>query len=322
MLHIPFMQDVHIGSLDLNLVRVLDALLEHRSVTKAAKKLGLSQSATSHALARLRLLLRDPLFVRDRQAFEPTTRAAALAQPLRQALIDLERALSPAPVFEPRTTRRRFTIATADYAQFVLLPELVKRLTREAPGVDLWLRIFTEPNPERAASEEADVVIGPRLDVSMGGAIVERSLFDERFVCILRSGHPALNKRWTPERFAALQHVLIAPGGKPGGTVDEALARLKLDRRVTVGVPHFLSAPYIVATSDLVATVPERLAHLVSRSLSLEVKEPPIPVPGFAVFLYWHRRFHDDPAHVWLRSQIVAASLKQRGNRPAKPATT
>lgn len=309
------MHDMHIGNLDLNLVRVLDALLEHRSVTKAARQLGLSQSATSHALGRLRTLLRDPLFIRDKHAFSPTARAAALAQPLRQALEDLERTLLPPPPFDPKTARRRFTIATADYAQFVLLPELVKRLTSEAPGVDLWFRVFTEPSPERAASEDADVVIGPRLQGLGGSAIVERALFDERFVCILRASHPALTKRWTPERFAALQHVLIAPGGQPGGTVDEALARLGLDRRVTVGVPHFLSAPYIVLDSDLVATVPERLARLVSSSLNLEVREPPIPVPGFGVYLYWHRRFQDDPAHVWLRSQIVAASNKQRPSR-------
>jgi DNA-binding transcriptional LysR family regulator len=311
---IRIMQDVHIGTLDLNLVRVLDALLEHRSVTRAARQLGLSQSATSHALARLRSLLGDPLFIRHKHSFEPTTRAAALAAPLRRALADLERALLPPPPFDPTTAARRFTIATADYAQFVLLSELVKRLTSEAPHVDLWFRAFAEASPDRAAAEDADVVIGPRLQASNGSAIVKRALFKERFVCILRAGHPALSKRWTPERFAALQHVLIAPGGQPGGLVDEALSRLNLERRVTVGVPHFLSAPYLVVDSDLVATVPERLARLVSRSLALEVREPPIPVPGFGVFLYWHRRFQDDPAHVWLRSQIVAASIKQRGS--------
>lgn len=312
------MHSVHIRDIDLNLVRILDALLEHRSVTKAARQLGLSQSATSHALARLRTLLQDPLFIRDKHAFAPTARAARLAQPLRQTLLELERTLQPPRPFDPKTARQRFTIATADYAQFVLLPELVKRLTREAPGVDLWFRAFSEASPNRAASEDADVVIGPRLDDSTSGAIVERALFDERFVCILRSAHPALSKRWTPERFAALQHVLIAPGGKPGGTVDEALARLKLERRVTVGVPHFLSAPYLVVDSDLVATVPERLARLVSPSLKLEVREPPIAVPGFGVFLYWHRRHQHDPAHVWLRAQIVAASNKQRTTRTTR----
>lgn len=312
------MHEVHIHNLDLNLICVLDALLQYRSVTKAAQKLGLSQSATSHALARLRTLLRDPLFIRDKHEFTPTARAVALAEPLRRSLSDLERTLLPPPPFDPTTARRRFTIATADYAQFVLLPELVNRLTSEAPGVDLWFRAFTEANPERAASEDADVVIGPRLEELGGSAIVERALFDERFVCILRTGHPTLGKRWSAERFSALQHVLIAPGGKPGGTVDEALARLSLKRRVTVGVPHFLSAPYIVTDSDLVATVPERLARLVSSHLPLEVREPPISLPGFSVYLYWHRRFQHDPAHVWLRSQIVAASNKQRTKRSAK----
>lgn len=304
------MQEVHLQSLDLNLVRVLEALVRHRSVTRAANELGLSQSATSHALARLRDELGDPLFILDKHKFIPTARAQALAEPLRRILAELQHALSPPPAFDPLTARHKFTIATADYAEALLIPLLVKRFEEVAPGVDLWFRPYAAESPDDTLTN-ACVVIGPRASGPTSSAIVMRNLFEERFVCVARSGHPALGKRWTPERYASLQHVLIAPRGTPGGAVDHALADLSLRRRVAVGVPNFLSALFAVADSDLVCAVPERLATVFAKRLSLEIVQPPVVLPGFSMLMFWHERIQHDPAHVWMRSQVaeVAADL-------------
>jgi DNA-binding transcriptional LysR family regulator len=207
-----------------------------------------------------------------------------------------------------------------------LLPQLVSAIEATAPGVSLWFtpqsaaRVEALLSSERAAGERVDIVLGPAPAVPHSGALVERALFDERFVCVVRKGHPALGKRWTPERFAALQHAFVAPGGNPGGVVDTALAKLGLTRRVGLAVPNFLAAPFAIAQSDLVATLPERIALLFSRSLPLEIVEPPVAVPGFRMFMYWHERAHHDPAHAWLRAQIANAAAALAPTARAKQA--
>ncbi|MFO0744100.1 MAG: LysR family transcriptional regulator [Myxococcota bacterium] len=305
----------NLAALDMNLLVVLDALLRERHVTRAAAVLGVSQSACSHALARLRTLLGDPLLVRDRQALVLTPRADALAGPLAAALAALRGALAPPEAFAPRTAKKRFTIATADYGQLVVLPPLLARLGAEAPGIDLVVRDFGgKPVAESLASGECDLAMGPPDGVRTGGkppprptaaGIRDRRIFRDRFVCVARRGHPRIGERLDLETYIALPHAFVAPRGTPGGAVDDALAERGMQRRVALMVQHFLVAPWAVASSDLIVTIAERLAKAFAERLPLAIYEPPLALPRFAIHVMWHERTQRDPAHKWLRDLVV-----------------
>jgi LysR family transcriptional regulator, transcriptional activator of nodD3 and syrA len=314
MLYIDDMNNLHEGGLaglDLNLLVVLDALLAERHVTRAARRVGLTQPACSHALGRLRRALGDPLLVRGPGgAMVTTPRAEALAPGLRAALAELATAVAGPPSFDPATARRSVRIATSDYAELVVLPALIAALGRDAPGVDVW--VVPLPTTRYAqlamlASGAADLVIGPpRRDGPAG--IYERRLFDERFRCVVRRGHPAGGRRLTLARYCALSHVMVAPRGTAGSVVDDALAARGRRRRVAVAVPHFLVVPHLVAASDLVATLAGRVVDAYADTAGLVVMAPPIELPGFAIAMTWHERLHRDPAQRWLRDQVARAS--------------
>jgi len=326
MLYISNMQDVHLVSLDLNLLVVLETLLDTRSVTTTADRVGLSQSATSHALARLRMALADPLFVRSRAGLVPTERALALAGPLRDALDRLRQVVAPPAAFDPATAKRRFVVLTADYAELVLMPTLVARLARSAPGIDLGLVTSDEDPLEQLARGEVDAFIGPMRWGYSRADIRERRLFDEHFVCIVRADHPMAGKTWTLAQFAALDHALIAPRARPGSPVDTLLEQHGLARRIAITLPHFLVAPFIIAGTDLVLTIPERVARTFAAFLPLCAVDPPADLAGFTMGLMWHERRHVDPAHAWLRGELAAvakeidagATTARRGG-PARP---
>lgn len=300
------MHDVNLASVDLNLLVALDALLEERHVTRAARRLGLSQPAASHALGRLRDLLGDPLLVRAGSTLVPTPRAAAVARDLR-TILDSIRATLAGGTFDPVTSERRFAFAAADYFELVVLPPLVGALATSAPHVDLVVR----PHPEDAATAlgegKLDVVFGVEM-LPGAGNIRRRNLFQDGYVCAVRAGHPVLRRGLDLERFLQLGHVFIAPRGTRGGVVDDALARRKKVRRVVAMVPSFLAAPAVVASSDLIVTMPVRAARRLAPAFDLRLLEPPLPLPRFTVAAYWHDRVHDDPAHVWLREQLLAVT--------------
>jgi len=305
------MRDSNLAALDVNLLVVLDALLSERHVTRAATRLGLTQSAASHALARLRTLLGDPLLVRDRQALVLTPRAEALAAPLGEALRALRLALEPPTPFDPATSTRTFTLAMADYAQLVLLPPLLRRLAKTAPGIDLIARDFVGELFDDT-SDPYDFAVAPDRTTtrshptgSTNAAVRERRLFRERFVCVARRGHPAIGAKLDLATFVALPHAFVAPRGTPGGIVDDVLAERGLTRRVALMVQHFLVAPYAVASSELIITLAERLARTLTSHLPLTIHEPPLTIPRFTMQLYWHERMHREPAHAWLRQQII-----------------
>ncbi|MBI5517358.1 MAG: LysR family transcriptional regulator [Deltaproteobacteria bacterium] len=295
-------------SLDLNLLRVLDALLAERHVTRAAGRLGLSQPATSHALARLRAAFGDRLFVRTPQGLRPTARASELAGPLRAALATLEHAVEGGPGFDPRAARRTFQLLSNDYGSFVVVPALYEGVRRAAPGVDLWVRGVRDDPCEQLANGEADALVGPRPLVTARAGIHARRLFVERFVCMVREGHPRVRDALDLDTWVSLPHLLVAPRGSPGGVVDEVLGGLGLARRVALAVPHFLAAPPVVAGSDLVLTVGERVARAFAKTLPVRLFEPPVALPGFEVTLAWHARNHDDPAQQWLRAKVLEAA--------------
>jgi DNA-binding transcriptional LysR family regulator len=296
---------VHLSGVDLNLLVVLDALLDHGHVTHAAKRVGLSQSATSHALGRLRAILGDRLFVRSGRSLVATPRAIALREPVKLALEAAGRVLLGPPTFDPRTDRRTFRLGSSDFAELALLPRLMDRLAREAPGVDVVVRTAGADLPGAAlARGEVDLVVGLVRPPDGGPAFVEREILHERFVCMMRRGHPFAGKRLTLARYCNALHAQIAPGGKPGGAVDDELARLGRSRRVVVQLPHFLVAPFVIAETDFVLTLPSRIAATMAHHLDVVVVPPPLEVPGFTIAMQWHERWTDDPGHAWLRDTI------------------
>jgi DNA-binding transcriptional LysR family regulator len=298
--------------LDLNLLVALDALLVEGNVTRAAERLGLSQPAMSHALNRLRVLLDDPILVRTPRGMVPTPRAEELAPAIHAALDDIDRALRGRPPFDPSTARRAFTIAAVDLSELTILPPLLARIAEDAPGIDLLvrpLRLDTiEEELESGLVDVAFVVLNADDDL---GALRQR-LFHESFVCVVRADHPTVGEALTIEEFVALDHALVGPRGRRGGFVDSELARLGLTRRVALMVPHFLVAPMVVAKSDLILTLPERIARAFAAILPLRIVPTPAPLTlaGFDVSQIWHERQSLDPAHAWLRGLIADVCRK------------
>lgn len=323
MMRMTPMRVMNLTAIDMNLLVALDAFLAERSVTAAAKRLSISQPAASHQLARLRDVLGDALLVRTRQGMVPTPRAEALAGPLRTALATLEGALGGGGVWDPSTAERSFSVGTTDYAELVLLPALVARLRKDAPSVDIFVRTLDEDIAAQLASGKVDVAIAPPPQVASEPSIHTTELLTERFVCVMREGHPLAKKRLTLDRFCAASHALVAPRGKPGGLVDEALARLGRSRRVALTVPHFLVAPHVLVESDLVLTLAERVARTFAGLLPLVTAEPPIELSGFTMTLAWHERTQADPGQAWLRGLLVdlAATMRRPRKRPPPPPT-
>ncbi len=312
------MMQENLRGLDLNLLRVLDALLRERHLTRAAKGLGLSQPAASHALARLREHMGDPLFVRSSAGLEPTPRAAALAPKLRGAMLALSECVTGMPVFDPRTARTTFTLSTADYGSFVLVPPLLEHLSRQAPGVNVWVRSVREDTFAELARGDADVHAGPISQGAMAPGIHMEPLFEEEFVCVVRKDHPRVRGSLDLDTYADLPHVFVAPRGTPGGIVDQVLAKHRRKRRVAIAVPQFLLAPFLVAKSDMVLTIGRRVAEDFAAMLPLRVLPPPITIPPFVTQLVWHERTQGDPAHQWFRAQImdtVPATTKRAKER-------
>lgn len=298
-----FMQRI---DFDLNLLKTLDALLETRSVTRAAKVLGLTQPATSHAVARLRLVLNDPLLVREGAGHVLTERAEALREPTREALGKVEGVLSggrPPPLHE---LRREFKLTHADYTELMLLPSLVERLHREAPNVSITSRPG-EAQAMDALQSGSDIWIGPYIDDRPG--LFMQKLWSDTYLCAVRKGHPVAKGKMTLQRFATLKHVQIAPGGKPGGPLDDAMLERGYVRHVSIRVPHFVVAPLMVERSDLVLAAPRRLLEKFSGlTKNLHIFESPIPIRGFTLQQAWLARQHEDPVHRWLRSEIRRCS--------------
>lgn len=302
-----------LAGVDLNLVLALDALLAERHVTRAAARLGITQSAASHALARLRDLFDDPLLVRGpRGTMLPTPRATALAPAVHRILVDLSAVLRGDAAFDPGSARRTFRIGTSDYVELVLMPRLIERVQRLAPNIDLWLHTLTDHGDDALVSGTIDVVIGPPQGAARSAGSYEKILFDESFTCIVRKGHPLAASKLTLPRYCAAPHLLVAPRSTPGSFVDDALAAIGRTRRVALAVPHFLVAPYLIANSDLIATLATRVAVTFADALGLVTMQPPLALPKFQMALAWHERSHDDPPHRWLRDQVLAVAAELR----------
>jgi DNA-binding transcriptional LysR family regulator len=298
---------MNLNRVDLNLLVAFDALLSEQSVTRAAERLGLSQPAMSSALGRLRRLVGDPILVRTATRMVPTQRAMELVGPVREILRQIEVALSAPAPFDPASTKRRFRIATNDYVEVVLLPKLVRELARVAPGIDLDVRPLGPDFPDEAMQTG-------KLDLAIGFAhsapveLHSQILFKDRFICAVRADHPGVGRRLTPQQYADLPHVMVSPSGGVTGVVDSALSLHGLERRVAVTVPHFVVAPHVVAQSDCIVTLAERVARSFAEILPLRLLKPPVVLPGFRVAMIWHERSAHDPAQQWLRETLKAVS--------------
>lgn len=295
-------------AVDLGLLRAFDHLLAERHLTRAARKAGLSQPAMSRALARMRAVFHDPLFVRTAHGMTPTPRAEALAPEVR-ALLDGASALVRRRGFEPKTLERTFTIATPDLLDAAVLPRLAPQL-EGAPGVSVATRPVPPDVAEQLASGALDLAVAVRPAIPE--ACITAHLFDDHFVCVVRKDHPRVGRTLTLARFVELPHVLIAPRGVPGGAVDRALEKHGLRRRVAMLTHSFLAAPLVIASSDLVLTGPSRVLLPMAEAFGLRVLQPPLEVPSFSMHLAWHPRVHHDPAHVWFR-EVVRQSAAPRG---------
>ena len=238
-----------------------------------------------------------------------TSRSEALLPLLEESLRLMRSALTnPAP-FQPKTAKRAFSVGAGDFAQFIILPPLMEKLAKRAPGIDLWVReLFSGDTVERLASGDLDMALLPRMTIPDSATLRSRFLFEERFVCLVRKDHPTVKKKMTLEQFVSLPHAFITPRGTRGGAVDDALKAINKERRVALAVPHFLVAPYAVASSDLVITVASRVANYFASKLPLKLLEPPLPLESFQMLLVWHERLQRDPAHSWFREQIAEAA--------------
>jgi DNA-binding transcriptional LysR family regulator len=294
---------MNISSLNLNLLPVLDALLSERGVSRAGARLGLSQPAVSNALAQLRALLHDPLFVRKGGGMAPTERALALAGPLRAALLALEQGLEPSAGFEPAIAERDFTIVTNDFVAFAMLPGLLARLQREAPRVRLQVRAWQEHVvPPDLARGDADLVLGFNRGLPAGHHAAP--LFHDRFVFVARKGHPLVRGKITLAMYTKLAHVLVSHEPNARGVVDDVLALRGLTRNVALRVSHFLLVPPIVAATDCVAALSEIVARSAAPTLPLQLLKMPLDVPGATVQMMWHARTDASKAHAWLRGLV------------------
>lgn len=297
---------MQLQGVDLNLLVALEALLSERSVTRAGARLGLTASATSHALGRLRATFGDELLVRTRGGMIPTARGEQLLVPLRAALRDVGALLSNSARFDPRTSRREFVLASTDYIEAVLLPPLLARVSAAAPGVQLRVHPLVSDVAAPLETGAITVALGVVFENSPG--LQQQALFSEEMVLVCRKGHPEVKRTIDLATYLRLRHVLVSVRGGSQSVVDEQLAELGHARQIALVVPHFLAAPLIVASSDLVLTTPARLVRRLGPALDLRTLAPPLAVPGFTVRQVWHERHQDDPGHLWLRQQIFAAA--------------
>jgi DNA-binding transcriptional LysR family regulator len=291
--------------IDLNLLVTLEALLTERNVTRAAKRLHLSQPSVSVQLRKLRQIFADPLLTPAPGGMLPTTRGQALLQPLRTALSDMRLVLEPRPRFDPVTADITWQVAAADYAEYAILMPLLAHMRKAAPGVRIAVRQVADSRMTKQLDSGA-IDLG---FLALDGAperLHSRVLFKEHYVLVARKRHPALKRKLTVDTLCQLEYLIVSPeGGGFRGITDTILESRGRKRRVVLSVPHFLFVPEVVARTDLVAMLPSRLVK--DRSDHLQVVVPPLPIPSYEMAMIWHERSHLDPAHLWLREHVSRA---------------
>jgi DNA-binding transcriptional LysR family regulator len=310
---------VHLSSLNLNLLVSLDALLEERSVTRSARRVGVSQPAMSKSLRQLRELFADPLLVRGKDGLILTPRAARLQQPLRLTLDQLCRVLDDADSFDASESTRVFRVAMPDYLFGLIGGALSAAFIEQAPRASLLLVPFDRERYQLGLERgELDLAIHACLEPPTG--LSSQPLIHDRFACALRRGHPALEREsLSLELYAALPHLLISISDDISpGSADLALAEHGLTRHVACRVRSFLAAPIMLTSSDALLTGPERLLGMFAESHPIELRSPPMDIHGFCYAAVWHERFEADPGARWLRTAVEACCAPHEPHEGAR----
>ena len=290
-----------LNDLDLNLLLVFDRLVQDGRVSRVADALGLSQPAVSNALRRLRDALGDELFVRTPSGMSPTPHAQRLAEPVAQALRTLQGALNVQASFDPARSERCFTLAMTDVGEIYFLPVLMDALSDKAPGITLRCVPVADPGlREQMAAGRVDLALGslPQLQ----GGFFQQALFRQRYVALMRAGHAlAAQRQLTATQFRAAAHVQVISAGTGHGQVEDALQRLGVHRRVQLTVPHYVALGHVLGRTELIATVPERLAERLTPAHGLVARPLTLRLPSSTIAQFWHSHLHRDPGHQWLR---------------------
>jgi len=308
---------MELHELDLNLLIIFNQLLVERRVSKVADNLGVSQPAVSNSLAKLRKLLGDELFLRTPKGMEPTPYADQLAESVSYALSMIHSGINQRTSFEPSTAKRSFTIGMTDVGEIYFLPALIERLRRDAPGVTLsTVRNTTVNVRDEMEAGKVDIAIGLLPHLKAG--FFQRRLFMQSYVCLMRRGHRLDKRKISAAEFCAAEHLVVVSAGTGHGKVDELLQRSGIERTVRLNVPHYVSVGHILQGSDLIATVPERLADRLLDPFGLVKVAHPAKLPDIAINLFWHAKYHRSPANRWLRAvlfELFSDGNKERGNR-------
>lgn len=305
---------MHIGGLRFNQLQLIEALARTGNITDAAKHIGITQPAASHALARLRRAMRDPIFIRTSEGMKPTPYGERLAAAVHDATRLLEFGLDRSPEFDPARSTRTFNVFLSDVGQLLFVPKLLEGLAASAPHIGLRVR----PLPPKAAhlmleSGEVDIAVGTFTNLITG--CMQRRLYQGRYVCVVRKDHPAFRNGMTLDAFHSVPHAVADGAGYVHEALDRWLTRQKVQRQVKLNVPHYLVLPLIVAGSDLLAITAGRLAELFATMVPLNIMPLPMKLPGYDINVFWHERFHGDAANRWFRN-FVASTLKEFGATP------
>lgn len=296
---------MNLRALDLNLLLIFDAIMQERHVSRAAERIGRSQSAVSHSLKKLRQVLNDDLFVRTAGEMDPTPRAMELAQPISSALADLQGALDSYLHFDPGMSQRHFNIGMSDATAFMFLPGLIKEFRAAAPNAAINVRnISAARGYHLLRIGELDcVVLGNAPEVS--DYLVSEKILTEKFLCAMWNHNPLLKNPLTLDTFLSCQHLQISLDGVSPGQVDIALDKMGLKRNVAATIPHYLVVPWILTDTDLIVTCGEAPLIAMAGTSAITLAKPPIDIPDVVFSLVTDQRVRTDPGNTWLRSIIV-----------------
>jgi len=301
-------------NIDLRLVSVIGELNRTRSVSAAAQKLSLSQSTVSMALARLRKHFDDPLFVRTSIGMEPTPRGAELIEVMKSAEFYLHQALEHRPVFDPLKSTHVFQLCSTDIAQLTLLPTLMNRLRQSGPSMSVTLQNISDRTYTQLESGEVDLAVG--FIPARGAGFCGQRLFQDRFVCALRSDHPRVDKTLTVEQFERESHVAVTTLGTGHSIVEETIETKRIRREVGLRVTSFTGLGPILANTDLIAILPEQLGVFFAQAGRIKLAELPFEIPPYHIYQLWHERLRHDPENRWFR-RLIAELFMSRKDAPS-----
>lgn len=290
-------------TIDIRLLQVFDAVYKSRSVSEAAVTLDLGQPAVSVALSKLRQHFGDPLFVRTSSGMEPTPFSAGLVRPVRAVLDALDVVMGHQNNFDPATSKRLFRICMTDISQLVLLPKLWEALNVAAPGIRIDVLPLSSEIAHMLESGEADLALGlmPQLEAGF----YQNVLFSQKFACMLSANHPRIQKELRLDQFAFENHAVVNSSGAAPLILDREISRMGITRKVSLNIPNFIGAALVVEHTDLILTIPERLADVLQGRSAVRIFPLPFQLPQYEVKQHWHERFHHDPGSRWLRRVIA-----------------